>query len=56
MNKLEREEMVTTLIGRAFLSCSDPRKPGIVVQRMLHKYGDKIKQLTSDDFKDVRIK
>lgn len=54
MQKSEREEMVIRLVERAFLSCVDPRKPGELVRKMLPKYGDKIRQLTSDDFKDIR--
>ena len=56
MLKSEREEMVRLLVGRAILSCANPFEPGVVVKKMLATYGDKIRQLTSDDFKDVRIK
>jgi len=41
----------------ALLMCSaDPRKPGLVIKKLMPYYGDKIKELTSDDFKDMRIK
>jgi hypothetical protein len=54
MNKDE----ILKLLEAALFSCADPRKPGIIVQRMLSnpKIAKIIRNLKSDDVKDVRIK
>jgi hypothetical protein len=54
MLKSEREEMVARIVEWSIFACTDPRKPGAALKKLLGRYGDKIRQLTSDDFKDVR--
>jgi hypothetical protein len=56
ITQTEREDVVNMLVSAA-LRRSSPNKPGAVVGRLLQgELGDKIRQLTSDDFRNVRIK
>jgi len=54
--KLTKNELLDLLESSAVFSCKDPGKPGIVVEGLLFHYGDEIRDLKSEDVKDVRIK
>jgi hypothetical protein len=55
MTQREKEELVAMLVSAAYL-LSAPQKPGALLSKLMSKYGDKINQLTSDDFANVRTK
>ena len=54
MRKSEKEELIESLIHAGFTMCADSKKPGAVVERLPKEMREKLKELTSDDFKNFR--
>ncbi len=54
MKQSEKEELISMLLMRALLFNHDPHKPGEVIRKLPEKKREKIKELTSDDWANMR--
>jgi len=55
VRKSEREKLVETLVSFAYHLGKRYPEPGAIIKMQTEKMREKISQLTSEDFKDVRL-